>query len=79
MIPTVSRSVVGNNANRAITMVLTSAENAAPARTWWSVRAFAPVRYSDVTERATNSSPMSAPAIVAQPLKKSWKLSGTTS
>jgi hypothetical protein len=45
MIPTVPRSVVGNSANSAITMVLTSAENAAPARTWWSVRAFSPVRY----------------------------------
>ena len=59
-------------------MVLTSAENAAPALTWWSVRAVAPVSFSGETEMATNSSPMSAPAMVAQPLKKSWKLTGTT-
>ena len=69
---------MGSSANRARTRVLTSAENAAPARTWWSVRAFSPLRYSDETERATNSSPMSAPAMVAQPLKKSWKETGTT-
>jgi len=37
-----------------------------------------PVSFSGETEMATNSSPMSAPAMVAQPLKKSWKLRGTT-
>jgi hypothetical protein len=34
--------------------------------------AVSPVSFSGDTEMATKSSPISAPATVAQPLKKSW-------
>jgi hypothetical protein len=50
------RSAPGSSATSAITIVLTSAENAAPALTWWSVRAVSPVSFSGETEMATNSS-----------------------
>ncbi len=78
MMPACPRLAPGSRATSAITKVLMSAENAAPALTWCSARASSPVSFSGETERATKSSPMSAPATVAQPLKKSWKLTGTT-
>jgi hypothetical protein len=61
----------GSRATNAITKVLTSAEKAAPAFTWWSALARSPASFSGETEIATNSSPISAPATVAQPPKKS--------
>src|SRR5258707_10368170 len=55
------RSPPGMSATRAITRVFTSAENAAPALTWWSVLALSPLSLPGETEMATNSSPISAP------------------
>jgi hypothetical protein len=59
--PASPRRAPGSSATSAITKVLTSAENAAAALTWWSVWALSPVSFSGETETATNSSPMSAP------------------
>jgi hypothetical protein len=54
-----------------MTRALTSAEKAAAALTWCSALAPGPAIRSCDTDRATNSSPISAPATLAHPLKKS--------
>jgi hypothetical protein len=59
--PAGPRLVPGRRATSAITIVLTSAEKAAPALTWWSALARSPASFSGETEMATKSSPMSAP------------------
>jgi len=69
MMPASPRLAPGSRATSAITSVLTSAENAAAARICCSAWALAPVSFSGETEMATKSSPMSAPATVAQPPK----------